>query len=109
MGALYLATTRREDGRFELHYWQGAQTRLLGTVDEQPFALAPRPEGLYVLLSTNQVIYVAPGAMPVPLGTVSGLGVDMMAIPGPEGRGTRLLVGNNTGLLEFRYPLGGER
>jgi len=109
--ALDLATTSLDDGRFAIKRWQGGQLRPLGLVEEQPTALAPRPEGDYVLLSTNQLFFIGKDGKPVELGTFAGfgLGFDMLALPEPQGNGTRLLVGNQQGLLLFRFTLGGER
>jgi hypothetical protein len=102
--ALYIVSTKNEAAWSVYRLPRDGQPLLLGQVPDQPRALAPGESTTYALLNTGAVMALSPGKDAVQLAPGDGLAFDILALPRAVG-GTRLLLGSQYGLLEYRLPL----
>jgi photosystem II stability/assembly factor-like uncharacterized protein/energy-coupling factor transporter ATP-binding protein EcfA2 len=107
-GGFYLVTYNTQQDQGGIYRWSpGEEAQQLTTLDGLPIRLAPHPDptasiAAYVLLFNGQVLAVTHGGRIESLDQRPGLTHDMLAVAGPTGKDTRLVLGHQDGLLEYQ-------
>ena len=105
---LYLATDMSDQDKGDIYRWQPpAAPEHLMSVANVPIALAPYPSpadsvAVFVLLFGGEVLAVRPDGQSHFLGNAPAISFDLMAIPPANEQPARLLLGSESGLLEYR-------
>lgn len=109
--SVYLATDGEGTGTLKTYCWARTtrQLTLLSTTDDQALVLAPRPEALYLLQKNGTVLQMLLGDDRCSLRKLTvlrahpGFAFTLLAVP--QGEQTRLLLGHELGVLEYREQL----